>query len=206
MRCYCNSNWTFKRILSIWICAVFVRLCNCLNRIAMAIKPAPHHLSRADFIAAFGGIYEHSPWVAERLFDAGLTAHDADLASLARRMAKIVDAAGYDKQMALLCAHPELAGKLAIAGSLTAESTAEQASAKLDQCNAEEFAAFQDLNDRYGKNFGHPFIIAVRGLERATILAAFGKRVAHSAETEFANTLGEVHKIAQLRLEKLSAE
>ena len=172
----------------------------------MTIKPAPHHLSRADFVAAFGGIYEHSPWVAERLFDAGLTANDADPASLARRMAEIVNAAGYDKQMALLCAHPELAGKLAIAGSLTAESTAEQASAKLDQCNAEEFAAFQDLNDRYGKKFGHPFIIAVRGLNRATILAAFGKRVAHSAKTEFANTLGEVHKIARLRLEQLSAE
>ena len=172
----------------------------------MAIKPAPHRLSRANFIAAFGGIYEHSPWVAERLFDAGLTARDADPASLARRMAEIVDAAEYDKQMALLCAHPELAGKLAIAGSLTAESTAEQASAKLDQCNAEEFAAFQDLNDRYGKKFGHPFIIAVRGLDRATILAAFGKRVAQSADTEFATALGEVHKIAQLRLEQLSAE
>ena len=68
----------------------------------MAIKPAPHHLSRADFVAAFGGIYEHSPWVAERLFDAGLTANDADPASLARRMAEVVNAAGYDKQMALL--------------------------------------------------------------------------------------------------------
>ena len=122
----------------------------------MTIKPAPHRLSRADFIAAFGGIYEHSPWVAERLFDAGLSAHDANPANLARRMAEIVDAAGYDKQMALLCAHPELAGKLAIAGSLTAESTAEQASAKLDQCNAEEFATFQDLNDRYGKNSAIP--------------------------------------------------
>jgi len=172
----------------------------------MTNKPAPHHLSRADFIAAFGGIYEHSPWVAKRLFDAGLSAHDANPANLARRMAEIVDAAGYDKQIALLCAHPELAGKLAIAGSLTAESTAEQASAKLDQCNAEEFAAFQDLNDRYGKKFGHPFIIAVRGLDRATILEAFGKRVAHSAETEFATALGEVHKIARLRLEQLSAE
>ena len=206
MHCYCKSNWTFKRVLSIWASAGFNWLWHPLNRIAMTIKPAPHHLSRADFIAAFGGIYEHSPWVAERMFDAGLTAHDADPASLARRMAKIVDAAGYEKQMALFCAHPELAGKLAIAGSLTAESTAEQASAKLDQCNAEEFAAFQDLNDRYGKKFGHPFIIAVRGLNRATILAAFGKRVAHSAETEFANTLGEVHKIARLRLERLSAE
>jgi 2-oxo-4-hydroxy-4-carboxy-5-ureidoimidazoline decarboxylase len=184
----------------------FDRLCHYLNRIAMAIKPAPHHLSRANFIATFGGIYEHSPWVAEMLFDAGLTAHDTDPASLARRMAEIVDAAGYDKQLALLCAHPELAGRLAIAGSLTDESTAEQASAKLDQCNAEEFVAFQYLNDRYGKKFGHPFIIAVRGLDRATILAAFSKRVAHSAEIEFFTALGEVHKIAQLRLEQLSAE
>ena len=206
MYCYCKSNWTFKRILSIWRCAGFDRLYDCLNRKIMAIKPAPHLLSRADFIAAFGGIYEHSTWVVERLFDAGLSAHDADPTNLARRMAKIVDAAGYDKQMALLCAHPELAGKLAIAGSLTAESSAEQASAKLDQCTAKEFAAFQDLNDRYNKKFGHPFIIAVRGLNRATILAAFGKRVAHSAKTEFAKTLGEVHKIARLRLEQLSAE
>ena len=206
MHCYCKSIWTFNRILSIWRCAGFDRLGYCLNRIIMTIKTAPHRLSRADFIAAFGGIYEHSPWVAERLFDAGLSAHDANPANLARRMAEIVDAAGYDKQIALLCAHPELAGKLAIAGSLTTESTAEQASAKLDQCNAEEFAAFQDLNARYGKKFGHPFIIAVRGLDRATILSAFGKRVAQSAEKEFATALGEVHKIAQLRLEELSAE
>ena len=170
----------------------------------MTIKPAPNHLSRAEFIAAFGGIYEHSPWVAETLFESGLTAQDADPVILAKRMAEIVDTAGYEKQMALLCAHPELAGKLAIVGSLTAESTAEQASAKLDQCNAEEFAAFQDLNARYGKKFGHPFIIAVRGLDRAIILSAFGKRVAQSAEKEFATALGEVHKIARLRLEQLS--
>ena len=195
MHCYCKSNWTFKRVLSIWVSAGFNWLCHHLNRIAMTIKPAPHHLSRADFIAAFGGIYEHSPWVAERLFDVGLSAHDADPTNLARRMAEIVDAAGYDKQMALLCAHPELAGKLAIAGSLTAESTAEQASAKLDQCNAEEFAAFQDLNDCYGKKFGHPFIIAVRGLDRATILAAFCKRVAQSADTEFAPRLAKCIKL-----------
>ena len=109
----------------------------------MTIKPAPHRLSRADFIAAFGGIYEHSPWVAERLFDAGLSAHDANPANLARRMAEIVDAAGYDKQMALLCAHPELAGKLAIAGSLTAESTAEQASAKLINATPKNLPPFK---------------------------------------------------------------
>ena len=172
----------------------------------MMIKPAPHELSRTDFLAAFGGIYEHSPWVAETLFESGLTPRDADPAVLAKRMADIVDAAGHEKQMELLCAHPELAGKLAIAGSLTADSTAEQASAKLDQCSAAEFASFQRLNKHYGAKFGHPFIIAVRGLDRATILSAFGQRVKHSAETEFATALGEVHKIARLRLEQLAAE
>ena len=167
------------------------------------IEPAPHELSRRAFIATFGGIYEHSPWVAETLYDQGLSKGDGDPARLATRMAAVVDAAGDKRQMALLCAHPELAGKLAISGSLTAESTAEQASAKLDRCSAEEFAEFQNLNQRYQETFGHPFIIAVRGLDRAKILAAFRKRVDHSGPVEFCAALAEVHKIAQLRLDQL---
>jgi len=170
----------------------------------MMMRPAPHELSRADFITAFGGIYEHSPWVAEALLDIGIGPQDADPAVLANRMADIVDAAGFDKQTELLCAHPELAGKLAIAGSLTASSSAEQASAALEHCSADEFAAFQDLNKRYGEKFGHPFIIAVRGLDRATILSAFRQRIGHSADQEFTIALGEVHKIARLRLEQLA--
>ena len=168
------------------------------------IKPAPHELSQSAFIATFGGIYEHSPWVAETLYDQGLSKDDDDPKTLAARMAAIVDAAGGERQMALLCAHPELAGKLAISGSLTAESTSEQASAKLDHCSAEEFAEFQNLNQRYQENFGHPFIIAVRGLDRAKILAAFRKRVGHSGPVEFRAALAEVHKIAQLRLDQLN--
>ena len=169
----------------------------------MMIEPAPHELSRATFIATFGGIYEHSPWVAETLYDQGLSKDDDDPKKLAVRMGAIVDAAGDARQMALLCAHPELAGKLAISGSLTAESTAEQASAQLDQCSAEEFAEFQHLNQRYHETFGHPFIIAVRGLNRAKILAAFRRRVNNSAPVEFRTALAEVHKIAQLRLDQL---
>ena len=119
-------------------------------------------------------------------------------------MAAIVDAAGDERQMALLCAHPELAGKLAMSGSLTAESKAEQASAQLDQCSAEEFAEFQNLNQHYRETFGHPFIIAVRGLNRTKILAAFRKRVNHSAEVEFRPALAAVHKIANLRLDQLA--
>ena len=168
------------------------------------IEPAPHELSRTAFIAKFGRIYEHSPWVAETLYDQGLSKNDSDPKKLSERMVTIVDAAGDERQMALLCAHPELAGKLAISGSLSAESTAEQASAQLDQCSAEEFAEFQNLNQRYRETFGHPFIIAVRGLNRAKILAAFRKRVNHSAQVEFRTALAEVHKIAKLRLDQLA--
>ena len=171
----------------------------------MITKLAPHELSRTAFIATFGGIYEHSPWVAEMLYDQGLGKNDDNPIKLAERMAAIVDAAGDERKMALLCAHPELAGKLAISGSLTAESTAEQASAQLDQCSAEEFAEFHNLNQRYRETFGHPFIIAVRGLNRTKILAEFRKRVNQPARVEFRTALAEVHKIAKLRLDQLVA-
>jgi len=151
-------------------------------------------------VAAFGGIYEHSPWAAEAVFDAGLEAADDDPSRLADRMAAVVDQAGGDAQLALLRAHPELAGKLAVAGGLTAESTAEQASAGLDQCTPEEFAAFQALNEAYNAKFGFPFIIAVRGLTRQDILKAFSERVENDRRTEFATALAQVHRIARLRL------
>jgi len=168
------------------------------------LDPAPHQMSKADFIAAYGGIYEHSPWVAETVWAAGLGPADASPEHLAGRMAKIVDTGGQDRQMALLCAHPELAGKLAVAGRLTAESTAEQASAGLDQCTAAEFDEFHALNQRYRTKFGHPFIIAVRGLDRHAILDAFRQRIDHNAPDEFVTALAEVHKIARLRLEQLA--
>ena len=151
----------------------------------------------------FGGIYEHSPWVAATIWSEGLGPDDRQLLLFAARMQAIVEAAGHDRQLALLRAHPELAGKLAIAGNLTAESSAEQAGAGLDACSADEFARFQTLNTRYGAAFGHPFIIAVRGLTRGDILAAFEQRVTNDPATEFATALAEVHKIARLRVEGL---
>ena len=168
------------------------------------LNPAPHDLARGRFIEIYGGIYEHSPWVAEAVFDAGLGAEDADPVHLAKRMAAVVVDGGADRQMALLKAHPELAGKLAVAGELTADSTAEQFSAGLDQCTPEEFGAFRDLNQRYGSKFGHPFIIAVRGLDRRAILQAFRQRISNTPEDEFATALNEVHKIAGLRLMQLA--
>ena len=170
----------------------------------LVFRTAPDSLDTAGFMAEFGGIYEHSPWVAETMLAAGVGEEDRSVSHFAARMAAIVDAAGAERQLALLRAHPELAGKLAVAGGLTAESTAEQAGAGLDRCTPDEFARFTALNDSYGARFGHPFIIAVRGLDRAAILAAFEARVGNEPATEFATALAEVHKIARLRLELLA--
>ena len=167
------------------------------------IEPRPSGLGHEAFVARFGGIYEHSPWVAEGIAD-GLTGADDLPAVLAARMAAVVEAAGPERQLALLRAHPELAGKLAIRGELTAQSKSEQASARLDQCAPEEFARFTELNTQYNERFGFPFIIAVRGLQRADILAAFERRIANSREAEYREALTQVHNIARLRLEALA--
>jgi 2-oxo-4-hydroxy-4-carboxy-5-ureidoimidazoline decarboxylase len=169
-----------------------------------SISP-PSTLPRAAFVAWFGGVYEHSPWVAEAVHDAGLGPADGTAEGLAAKMAAVVEAAGRDKQLALLRAHPELAGKLGLRGELTADSRSEQASARLDQCSPEEFRRFTELNAQYGTKFGFPFIIAVRGLQRVDILAAFEQRIGNSPETEFRTALDQVHKIARLRLVALAA-
>jgi len=142
--------------------------------------------------------------VAEATEAAGLGKADDTQDGLAERMAAVVDDAGADAQRALLRAHPELAGKLAVAGGLTAESTAEQTSAGLDRCTPDEFAAFKSLNETYNAKFGFPFIVAVRGLTRQQILAAFRARVDNDLETEFRTALDQVHKIARLRLDTMA--
>ena len=160
-------------------------------------------LNQVEIVSLLGGIYEHSPWVAEILFTQGITSQDNDLYFLADRMKKIVDASSEKIKLSLLQAHPELAGKLAISGNLTKDSTAEQASAGLDQCSKEEFAEFSKLNSEYTKKFGHPFIIAVKDLTRAGILTSFKERINNGNQTEFETAITEVHKIAFLRLKAL---
>jgi OHCU decarboxylase len=167
------------------------------------LSPRPSTLCREGFVAAYGGIYEHSAWIAEAAFDRGLgPAHDA-AAGLAAAMAAVVEAAGRPDQLALLGAHPELAGRLAMAGELTERSRAEQAGAGLDQCTPEEFARFGVANAAYGERFGFPFIIAVKGLARAEILAALEARATSDPAAEFRTALDQVHKIARLRLEAM---
>ena len=170
----------------------------------MRLRPDPRTLPRDAFADRFGGVLEHSRWAAEAAWDAGLPA-DADTpAGLAEALWAQVEAAGPDAQRTLLRAHPDLAGRLALAGGLTAESTAEQAGAGLDRCGPDELAEFQALNARYVARFGFPFIVAVKGLDRAAILALFRRRVEAAPEAEFAEALAQVRRIARLRLDAMA--
>lgn len=156
-----------------------------------------------DFIARFSGVYEHSPWVAEKV--APLVNEGDATDTLAALMADCVDNASTEQQLALIRAHPDLAGKAQLAGELTEESTNEQASAGLDQCSTEEYEKFQALNAAYLEKFGFPFVMAVRGSDRAAILDAFAARLENDYELEFETALIEIHKIARLRLEAMGA-
>ncbi len=156
--------------------------------------------AEAGFVARLGAIYEHSPWVAEQ---ACAARPFASLDALAGTMAAIVAAAPDARKLALLRAHPELAGKEAEAGTLTDDSKREQAGAGLDACSADELAQIGELNRAYLEKFGFPFIIAVSGLDRHRIIAAMRQRVGNSPADEFTTALAEVDKIARIRLAAL---
>lgn len=168
------------------------------------LNPRPSMLDRTAFLAAYGGIYESSLWVAERVRPEAARGALDMAGPMGAAMRAAVDGADEAARLALLRAHPELAGRAAIAGALTASSTREQSGAGLDRCSREEFDAFQSLNARYNDKFGFPFIIAVKGLTRAGILAAFRARLGNDRATEFAAAIEEVHKIAAFRLAALS--
>ncbi len=163
----------------------------------------PSRMSRARFVERFGGIYEHSPWVADRAWDLELgPAHDTGV-GLANALARAFRRAAPEERLAVLKAHPDLAGKLALAKRLTAESTGEQASAGLDALTDAERETFQRLNAEYVARHGFPFIIAVRDNTKAAILAAFQARIANDSATEFATACAQVERIAELRLQDL---
>lgn len=159
-------------------------------------------MDKTTFLARFGGVYEHSPWVADAAWQQGLDGTYPTL--LIDPMRLIVERAGRDRQLTLLRAHPDLAGKLAVAKELTAASSSEQAGAGLDQCTSSEFAEFQSLNDAYRDRFRFPFILAVKGHTRLSILEVFRTRVSNTPEAEFREALNQVHRIAAFRLEALS--
>ena len=163
----------------------------------------PTRLTRTLFVERFGGVYEHSRWVAEAAYDAGLTSEADTADGLARAMARAMAGGSEAQKRALIAAHPDLAGKLALAKGLTAESTNEQASAGLDRLSADELARFTAFNDAYRARFGFPFIMAVKGQPREVILAAFERRLGHDAPTEFATALVEIDRIAALRIAEI---
>lgn len=170
-----------------------------LDRFALQV------LDKDEFIYMFGEIYEHSSWVAEGLWeDKECWVDSDDLAVTVHQLMKgIVDNQDEATKLALLRAHPDLAGRAAMAGKLTMSSTKEQASAGLDQCSAEELELFHQLNDEYKSKFDFPFIMAVKGANKDKILNGFKQRIPNTREVEFATALAEVHKIAKFRLDAL---
>ncbi len=159
-------------------------------------------LDLVAFTARLGSIFEHSPWVAEDVWPLRPFAGIDDLHAA---MCKSVVDAGEDAQLALLRAHPRLAGKAALRGELTADSTREQQGAGLDQCSPEEFARLHTLNAKYEQRFGFPFILAVRGHTRSSILDNLAARIDNARDEEFAEALHQVERIARFRLEALLA-
>jgi 2-oxo-4-hydroxy-4-carboxy-5-ureidoimidazoline decarboxylase len=153
-----------------------------------------------DEVAAFlGGIYEHSPWVAQDLCKTDTSAIKT-VTALANAMKAIVDGSSHDLKTKLLCAHPDLCQKVGTTTELTAASQEEQSRAGLQSLDDEELAIFTKYNTAYREKFGFPFILAVRNATKYTVLSALQGRVGNSAETEFVGALGQVHKIAWMRL------
>ncbi len=157
-------------------------------------------LSKDEFVAALAGIFEHSPWVAvaaanERPF--------ASIDALHRTMSNVVRMSGEEKQLALINAHPELAGKAAVRGELTVESTREQSGAGLDQCTQDEFDKLLLLNAAYREKFGFPYILAVRGYDRHGVIANFEARVNSNRADELRASLDQIDRIARFRLADL---
>lgn len=187
----------------------------CPRRIDVAEHWATHHphkrierpsqMTKDRFVSLYGGIFEHSAWIAERAFELELgPAHDC-AAGVHNALCRMFRSATEDERLGVLLAHPDLAGKLAAAGRLTAESTSEQASAGLNMLTDEERETFTALNSDYVAKHGFPFIIAVRDHDKASILAAFKRRINNDRATEFAEACRQVERIAEFRLQDLFA-
>ncbi|ODN69672.1 2-oxo-4-hydroxy-4-carboxy-5-ureidoimidazoline decarboxylase [Methylobrevis pamukkalensis] len=157
-----------------------------------------NRLPRADFLARFEDVAEHSPWVAE-LAELSRPYPDRDAMILA--FINAVEVAPEAEKIGLIRAHPDLAGKAAIAGEIAEDSRREQAGAGLSQLTPEEFSRFQDLNTRYRKRFGFPFILAVKGASKDTILAEFGQRVHNDPGLELLTALTQIGRIFRFRIE-----
>lgn len=161
---------------------------------------ALNRLGRDEFRRALGGVFEQSPWVADRAFDRRPFATPE---ALHEAMVQVVRGASREERLALVRAHPDLAGKAARAGAMSAASVAEQSGAGLHRLTEEEYERFERLNAAYREKFGFPFVIAVRTHEKHAILAAFEARLRNSLDDEVEAALAQIAEIARLRLDAL---
>jgi OHCU decarboxylase len=159
----------------------------------------PSRMDRMIFVELFGDIFEHSPWIAERTYDAGLTTGQDTTEGLHAAMVNALSEATREQKLALINAHPDLAGRLKLA-DLTVDSRGEQSSAGLDSLTEAERSRFLALNDAYKQKFGFPFIMAVKGRSKDEILAAFEERLEHEPDEEFETAVVQIELIALLRL------
>ena len=159
-----------------------------------------NRLGQTEFVRVVGPVFEHSPWIAETAFT---KKPFADLENLHRALCETVKNSGEEKQLALIRAHPDLVGKIALAGQLTKESTNEQASAGLNKLSPEEIDLFQKQNAAYKNKFGFPFVICARLNKKDAFFAGFETRLKNSREQEIKTALEEIFKIAELRLRDL---
>jgi OHCU decarboxylase len=159
-----------------------------------------NRLGRGEFVARLGSVFESSPWVAERAWG---SRPFGSFAELYGAMVEVVGGASRERRMALIRAHPDLAGKAAVAGELTPESSGEQASAGLDRLTPEEYEAFTAMNRAYRERFGFPMIVCIKEHTKESILQNAESRLEDSREEEVEIALGEIAKIARLRLKDL---
>lgn len=169
-----------------------------VNEMSTLTVQSVNALGAEEFVKRFGGIAEHSPWVASQ---AEQRRPFVDRTAMVDSFTQAVTDAQHDQQLALLRAHPDLAGRAAVAKQLTDDSQREQAGAGLNQLTTQEFARFTECNNRYQQRFGFPFIFAVRGATKDAILAAFEQRLGREVETEFDTALEQVRRIIRFRLE-----
>ena len=171
------------------------KLVHAMNSIAQL-----NAMDKTQFVQVLGGVYEHSPWVAERV---ATQRPFASVEALRAAMRQTVSNAGEAQQIKLVRSHPELAGRAAVRGEMTAASTREQGGAGLAQLTPEEFARLQDLNKRYSEKFGFPFVMAVRGYDRQAIIDALATRLNNDRDTELRTSLEQIDRIAGFRLNDL---
>ena len=167
---------------------------------------AINRMNADAFAAAFGKVYEHSPWIAQRAFEARPATGFATIAALHGALVATVGSATRDEQLMLLRAHPELAGVEAAAGTLTSDSTHEQNAAGLNARSADEVERLRALNAHYSDKFGFPFIIAARNNTKAAIYGTLEARLHNTADMELRNALAQVGEIARLRLAAMSTQ